>query len=65
MKSTILENQQLGPFTVFVPVDQAFELLIERFGGKEEASKQFEENPEVLEGVPHSFIHTYFIDIII
>jgi len=40
-----------GPFTVFVPVDQAFELLIERFGGKEEASKQFEENPEVLEGL--------------
>lgn len=37
-----------GPFTVFVPVDQAFEVLIQRFGGMEVAEKQFNENPEVL-----------------
>jgi len=40
-----------GPFTLFVPVDEAFEVLIERFGGKEKASEEFEKNPEVLEGL--------------
>ncbi|XP_057371625.1 WW domain-binding protein 11-like isoform X1 [Daphnia carinata] len=37
-----------GPFTVFVPVDQAFEILIQKFGGMEKASEEFNKNPDVL-----------------
>ncbi len=40
-----------GPFTVFVPVDQAFEILIQRFGGMEKASEEFNKNPDVLNSV--------------
>jgi len=36
---------------VFVPLDQAFEALIERFGGKNKAADEFEKNPEVLEAL--------------
>lgn len=43
-----------------MPVDEAFEVLIERFGGKEKASEEFEKNPEVLEGVSH-FITIIFL----
>ena len=48
-----LNEFELGPFTVFVPLDQAFEALIERFGGKNKAADEFEKNPEVLEAVTH------------
>lgn len=37
-----------GPFTVFVPVDQAFEILIQKFGGMEKATEEFNKNPDVL-----------------
>jgi len=40
-----------GPFTVFVPVDQAFEILIQKFGGMEKASEEFNKNPELLSSV--------------
>ena len=42
-----------GPFTVFVPLDQAFEVLIQRFGGLEVASEQFAKDPEVLTSVSY------------
>lgn len=40
-----------GPFTVFVPVDQAFEILIQKFGGMEKATEEFNKNPDVLNSV--------------
>jgi hypothetical protein len=38
---------------VFVPLDQAFEVLIQRFGGLEVASEQFAKDPEVLTSVSY------------
>lgn len=36
---------------MFVPVDQAFEILVKRFGGMEKATEEFNKNPEVLNSV--------------
>ena len=38
---------------MFVPLDQAFEVLIQRFGGLEVASEQFAKDPEVLTSVSY------------
>jgi hypothetical protein len=45
-----------------VPVDQAFEILIQKFGGMEKASEEFNKNPELLSSVSSStiFTHLYF-----
>lgn len=49
--SFVLYLFAIGPFTVFVPVDQAFEILIQKFGGMEKATEEFNKNPDVLESV--------------
>lgn len=40
-----------GPFTVFVPADQAFEIMIQRLGGMEAATEQFNKNPDQLNSI--------------
>ena len=51
VRSLWIHNVAPGPFTVFVPVDQAFEILVKRFGGMEKATEEFNKNPEVLNSV--------------
>lgn len=47
---------------MFVPLDQAFEVLINRFGGMEAAEKEFNDNPEVLTTVKTSdFFSRYLV----
>lgn len=54
-----------GPFTVFVPVDQAFEILIQRFGGMEKASEEFNKNPDVLNSVSGCCCCCYFFSLLV
>ena len=44
---------------MFVPLDQAFEVLIQRFGGLEVASEQFAKDPEVLTSVSQLFLFLF------
>ena len=53
-----------GPFTVFVPVDQAFEILISKLGGMEVATAAFDKDPELLTSVKEKIVKMAMLQIV-
>lgn len=42
---------ETGPYSIFVPTDKAFRLMLIQLGGPQKAEEKFKENPRLLSGV--------------
>lgn len=47
---------ETGPYSVFVPTDKAFRLMLIQLGGPQKAEEKFKENPRLLSGVSNYLI---------